>query len=160
MAITPAEDGTLTKLLLYLRDYLNARAAEYYAGQGEPVQLAVQAVDVGYLDIAGVRQFPYLRGFRNAFTGDQFSRTQAIIDYFLLTSVQTARGQDAWFTWVVKHLAIALEEYEATIEKPCVCRLRLERAVITYSRVPAEGGKFTIPFLRMLISFDDLEIVS
>jgi hypothetical protein len=159
MAITPQEDGTLVKLLEFLKTYLNDAAADYFTGIGEAAQLAIEGLEVGQTDLAGVRKFPLLMGYRRSFAGDRFDKCSATLDYFLMVSVGTHRGQDAWFTWVAKMLAIALDDYN-NIDGGCLQIENLGPATIRYAQVRGQNGPITIPFLRIEFSFEDYEPVA
>lgn len=154
--ITPLEDSALVKLLQYLKEYLNGKATDFFVAQGLDVQQAVAHLEVGQTDTSGVRQFPLLSAARVEFRGDQFERTSAIIDYFLLVSLPTYRTQQAYFTWVARHIAEALKEYN-DIDGTCMCEVRALRGGIVFSTTESRGKKIKIPRLRIQFEFTDLE---
>lgn len=154
MAITPKRDGTLVELLEYLKVVLNQASLTYYNSIGELPQTAVEGLECGQTELAGVRKFPLLVAYRTGYSGSLFDRSTANIDYFLLASVKSHRGQESWFTWVAKQIAIALDDYN-NIDGGCLNITEIGPANPRYAQVRGSSGPLTIPFLRVQIAFED-----
>lgn len=159
MAITPDSDGTLVKLLDFLKTYLNTATADYFTTAGAPVQIAVEGLEAGQTDLSGLTKFPLLMAYRLSFSGDYFDICRANLDYFIHPSVINHRQQNAWFTWVAKHIAIALDDYN-NIEKSCLQATDIGPATIRYAKVQGNVGPISIPFLRIELTFEDYERVA
>lgn len=156
MSITPQADGPLEDLLIFLKDYLNEQAAEFYSSISEPVQSAVVGLKSVQSDLSSVLEFPLLMGYRRQFSGEYFEVCEARIDYFLLVNVATRLGQSAMFTWVAKHLALALDDYNA-MDEGCLKVVGVGTASILYAQVQGKAGPITIPFLRIDFKFEDYD---
>lgn len=156
MAITPERDGTLEDLLIFLKTYLNKQATAYYTQIGEPVQLAVNGLDSIQSDLSAVSKFPLLMGYRTSWSGEMFEFSQANLDYFLLINVSSRLKQDAMFTWVAKHIAIALDDYN-NMDEGCLRLTETPQAKVRYASVRGKNGPLTIPFLQIPITFEDYD---
>lgn len=157
MAITPQNDSTLEALLKYLKSYLNEQAAQYYTDIEEPVQLAVNGLEVIQSDLASVLKFPLMMGYRTNLSGELFEFSEANLDYFLMVNVASRLKQDAMFVWVAKHIAIAFDDYN-NIDGGCLQITAKGQASIRYAQVRGKSGPMTIPFLRIPFTFEDYDI--
>ena len=155
MSITPQSDGILENLLIYLKEYLNNQAIAYYTDISQPIQTAVTGIEAVQSDLNAVAKYPLLMGYRRSFSGPEFEITDARLDYFLLVNVNSRLNQNAMFTWVVKHLAIALNDYNE-IDEGCLKILEVGSANILHAQVRGKNGPLTIPFLRVDFRFQDL----
>jgi hypothetical protein len=156
LRITPQNDGTLEALLTFLKTYLNNQSEKYYTDISQPVQMAVNGLDSIQSDLSSVLKFPLLMGYRTSLSGDLFEFSQANLDYFLLVNAGSRLKQDAMFTWVAKHIAIALDDYNS-MDEGCLKITGKDSASIRYAQVRGKSGPLTIPFLRIPFQFEDFD---
>ena len=155
--ITPDNDGTVNALLIYLQQYLNQQATSYYQSIGQPPAEAVVGLASVQSDLNSVLKLPLLACYRTSFSGEDMEYSAANIDYFPFTSVQKVPHQSGLFSWVCKHIAIALDNYN-NMEHGCLRILPSQgSASIRYARIERKNGPLIIPFLRYPIEFEDFD---
>lgn len=154
--LTPEEDGPVEELLIYLQDYLNLQAESYYSQIAQPVAKAVNGIVAVQTDLNSVLKLPLLACYRTSFYGDMMEFSNARLEYFPFKGIQTMGQRSGLFTWVARHLAIALDNYNE-MENCLRIVERTETATLRYPSLLGAGGPMIIPYLRWDIALEDYE---
>jgi hypothetical protein len=156
--LTPERDSTVEALLLYLQEYLNQQAANYYTRIGQPVGQPVNGICAFQSDLNSVLKLPLLMCYRTGFSGERMEFSTANIEYWPFKGVQTAAQQSGLFTWMAKRLAAGLDNHDQ-MDEGCLRLLPSPSAAsIRYATVRGSTGPLIIPFLRYPIEFEDYDL--
>lgn len=113
MAVIPQSDTPLQKLVLYLKEGMNAES-QLYTGKN-----AVEGTREFQADLNAVDRFPLLMAYRTAYRGSEFQVSDITIEWFLASPVEL-EDLPGYLNWGMRTLGRLLNEIDSTMPTPCM----------------------------------------